>query len=775
MSDLFDGYKWPMANPDHKPYKHQVETSEFLLKNPKCFVLNDMGCVDSETEFLSPKGWVKISDWKGEEVLQWCIDTKQTSFVKPLNYIKKPCDNFLSFDNGKMMLSDEHRVVGVYQDGSKVKSALAVSQGDRPWLYKSFKGPNRQGINYTDSEIRLMIAYFADGTLVSNTTTCVRLSNKSKIERLRDLLIDTGTEFHETYYESDKKTNFRFKTLLHSQQFDDIWYECTAHQLAVVCDEIWRWDGRKKEGRHNFWEFSTMRKCSADFIQYAFNSRGYNANILSSTKKYKYKANTPRTRYEGEYTTMHIVAASMMKDKLYKPAKSERVYIGDGYKYCFEVPDTFWVMRRNGSITVTGNTGKTLSALWSADFLMQKGVIKRVLVLGPLSTVYSVWANEIKANFPHIKYAVAHGNKSSDRYDAVNSPAKIVIMNHDGIKSYNDLIMKGGFDLLIIDELTAYKNVSTARWKAARKVAAKCKGIWGMTAEPTPNSPVEAFGQARLVNDANPFLPKFLTKFRDMVEIKVSMFVTIPRDDADKTVFKVLQPAIRFKRDDCVDIPECQYIDLEIPMTDKQSKAYKEMMSELLVEYERGEITSANSAVKFTKLLQISCGWVKDDSGNVFELEPSNRLDEAFEIFQNSHRQKLVIASAFKASIKGIHEYFAKKGVKVDYITGDVKAEDRAKKIHSFQHGDLQVLVIQPQAASHGITLTAASTLLWFSLIPSGETYNQMNGRITRIGQNHKQTILHMIGSKAEKRILTILKSKGVMSKEILGLFEETL
>ena len=81
-------------------------------------------------------------------------------------------------------------------------------------------------------------------------------------------------------------------------------------------------------------------------------------------------------------------------------------------------------------------------------------------------------------------------------------------------------------------------------------------------------------------------------------------------------------------------------------------------------------------------------------------------------------------------------------------------------------------MVIQPQAASHGITLTAASTLLWFSLIPSGETYNQMNGRITRIGQNHKQTIYHMVGSKAEQRILKILKNKGVMSKEILDLFE---
>lgn len=418
-------------------------------------------------------------------------------------------------------------------------------------------------------------------------------------------------------------------------------------------------------------------------------------------------------------------------------------------------------------------TGKSLSALWAADLLMRKGAIKRVLVLGPLSTVWSVWAQEIKTNFPKIKYAVAHGNKPSDRFDAINSNAKIVIMNHDGIKSYNDIVLKGGFDLLIIDELTAFKNVTTARWKACNKIAVKCKGIWGMSAEPTPNSPVEAFGQAKLVNPTNPFLPKYLTKFRDLVEIKLSMFVTIPRDDADKTVFKCMQPAIRFKRDDCVDIPPCQYIDMEIAMTANQARVYKEMFNDLYVEYSRGEITSSNSAVKFTKLLQISCGWVKDDEGNVFELDPSNRLEEAYRIFESAHKNKLVIASAFKASIKGIHKFFEEKGVKVDYITGDVKAEDRAKKIDRFQNGDLQVLILQPQAASHGITLTAASTLLWFSLIPSGETYNQMNGRITRIGQKEKQTIIHFIGSKAEARILNILKNKGNMSREILDLFEE--
>lgn len=417
-------------------------------------------------------------------------------------------------------------------------------------------------------------------------------------------------------------------------------------------------------------------------------------------------------------------------------------------------------------------TGKTLAALWAADYLLTQGSIKRVLVVGPLTTLKSVWANEIKTNLPHIKYAVAHGKKPQDRFDAVNSSAKIVITNHDSVKSYEQLLLSGGFDLMIIDELTAFKTVSTKRWKSAKKIADKCKGVWGMTAEPTPNTPVEAFGQAKLVNDKNPFLPKYLTKFRDMVEIKIGMFNTIPKDDADKTVHKCLQPSIRFKLDDCVDIPDCQHLEMQIPLTPVQQAAYKSMYKDLCVEYSTGSITSSNAAVKFTKLLQIANGWVKNDDGGITELSPENRLQAAWEIFENTHKTKLVIAAGYSASIQGLYNFFLEKGVKVEVIQGATKQDDRAKYIDRFQNGDLQVLVIQPQAASHGITLTSASTLLWYGLVPSGEVYNQMNGRISRIGQKKKQSIIHFISSKAEARILKLLKNKANMSREILSLFD---
>lgn len=419
-------------------------------------------------------------------------------------------------------------------------------------------------------------------------------------------------------------------------------------------------------------------------------------------------------------------------------------------------------------------TGKTLSALWAADFLINLGVVKKVLIIGPLSTLHSVWVNEIKQNFKHRTWAIAHGNSASDKIAAIKANVNFVIINHDGVKGYNAELLNQEFKLIIIDELTAFKNVGTVRWKMAKKICDKANGVWGMSADMTPNSPVEAFGQAKLVNPKNSFLPQYLTKFKDMVEHKITMFLTIPKDDADETVFKTLQPSIRFKRDDCVDIPECQYMDIQLTMSNEQQKVYKAIFEQLYIEYQEGSITASNSAVKLSKLLQIACGWVKEDSGDkIITLDVDDRLDQLYYIYENTHRNKLIIFSAFRASIFGIHDYFKKKNVKCEYIFGGTKASDRGKYIDQFQNGDLEVLIIQPQAAAHGITLTAASTIVWYSMIPSGEIYNQANGRITRIGQTKKQTIIHFISCKAEQHIRNILQRKGRMSQEILRLFDE--
>ena len=197
------------------------------------------------------------------------------------------------------------------------------------------------------------------------------------------------------------------------------------------------------------------------------------------------------------------------------------------------------------------------------------------------------------------------------------------------------------------------------------------------------------------------------------------------------------------------------------------------MKEELLVEYGQGEITAVNAAVKMSKLLQIAAGSVKDDNGNILQIDSSTRDEELWEIFEQTGKKKLVVFSAFRASISHLEDYFQKKKVKVASIHGSVDHKTRADHIRDFQDGDLQVLVIQPQSSAHGITLTASNTIVWYSLIASGEVHVQANGRITRAGQKRKQLIYYLIGCKAEQRLLSLLKDKGDMSHRVLNLFED--
>lgn len=419
-------------------------------------------------------------------------------------------------------------------------------------------------------------------------------------------------------------------------------------------------------------------------------------------------------------------------------------------------------------------TGKTLSASWAADFLLINDVVRRVLVTSPLSTMNPAWGKDLLYHLPHRKFAICHGTREI-RTKILRGSAEIVIINHDGIKIMEDEIAKSGFDLFIIDELTAFKNMDTDRTRAAIRIARKMKGVWGFTGEPTPNEPTEAFGQAKVVNPANPYLPKFFGQFRDLTMQRVNEFIWIPKHNANEVVHKVLQPAILHRREDCIDLPPCTMENREIKMTDQQLQAYDVMKKQLLIEYEAGQITAANAAVKVLKLLQIAAGSVKDDEGNVVHLNASPRYNELLDIFENTPQKKLIVFAAFRACVERTAEFFNKRKISASCIYGGVDQKVRSKMIEDFQFGDLQVLSIQPQSCAHGVTLTAASTVVWHSLVPSNEIYNQANHRIIRIGQTRAQLILHLIGCKAEQHTFNMLSGKQAQSHDLLDRFREFL
>jgi SNF2 family DNA or RNA helicase len=425
-------------------------------------------------------------------------------------------------------------------------------------------------------------------------------------------------------------------------------------------------------------------------------------------------------------------------------------------------------------------TGKTLSVVWACDILMSANKTRRHLIVGPLSTMHSVWVNEIMMNVPHRTVAVAHGTRAR-RLAAIKSQANFVIINHDGIKIMEDELIDEQFDVIVIDELTAFK-ANSERTKSMKRICdaqdvAKNRkrqrdgGVWGLTGDMTPNSPVEAFYQCQIVVPHNKFLPRYYGQFRDACMTQVNEMTWIPKEIAPNVVAMVAQPSIRFTRDQCLDLPDTTYQTIEVPLTPEQQGYYDKMRRDAMVEASNGLITASNAAVKLNKLLQISAGAVKNDEAEAIEIDCKPRLDMLVEIFEQSPQKKLVVFATFKATIQMLVRELNARRIKTAAIYGEVPQNQRSSIIDSFQNGDLQIIVLQPQSAAHGITLTAASTMVWFSLIPSNELFQQGCARIVRAGQRLKTLIISFVSTSAERHIANILERKGDLSKETLALF----
>lgn len=433
----------------------------------------------------------------------------------------------------------------------------------------------------------------------------------------------------------------------------------------------------------------------------------------------------------------------------------------------------FMLSNKRAFILNDMGTGKTLAAIWACDILLTAQKIRRVLIIGPLSTMKSVWLKELFLNVPHRKAAIAHGNPQIRSSVLKNCAFEFVIMNHDGIKSSELEILNQAFDVIIIDELTAYKSYNSERSKCMKRISDKARAVWGMTGELTPNSPIEAFFQCKIVNPYNKWLPKYFGQFRDACMAQVNEMVWVPKPEAPNVVAMCAQPAIRYTRDQCLDLPDTTYQTFDVPLSKEQNEAYEKMRKEAIIESDAGTVTAVNAAVLLNKLLQISAGAVKTNTGDIIEIGCKPRMDQLLEIFDETPQKKLVIFATYRATIEMLVRELRSRYIDVAAIHGDVPQNQRAKYIDDFQTGNLQVLVLQPQSSAHGITLTAASTIVWFSLIPSNELYQQGNARIVRAGQTRKTLIIMFTSTKAERHIAKILEHKGSMSNEVQRLFAD--
>jgi SNF2 family DNA or RNA helicase len=417
-------------------------------------------------------------------------------------------------------------------------------------------------------------------------------------------------------------------------------------------------------------------------------------------------------------------------------------------------------------------TGKTASVIWAADYLMSINAVRRVLVVCPLSIMKSAWQNDLFKFALHRSCDVAYGDRKK-RAKIISGEAEFVIINFDGLAIVKEEVIAGGFDLIVIDEASAYKNPTTTRWKVLRDINKKVKGLWMLTGTPAAQSPVDAYGLAKLVNP-NGVAP-FYGQFREQVMFKQGMYKWVPKPNAKDIVHQVLQPAIRFEKDQCLDLPEVTYVEREAPLTPQQLKYYKILKEQMIISAAGEEVSSANAATSINKLLQLSGGAVYTDTKEVVEFDVSNRLQVILEVVEESSH-KVLIFVPFTHTIELLKDYLTRNGVPCEVINGAVTVNRRSDIVTDFQTTDkIKVLIIQPQAASHGLTLTAANTVIWYAPVMSVETYLQANARINRPGQKNAMTIVHIKGSEVESKLYHMLSNNINNHTKIIDLYRKEI
>lgn len=430
-------------------------------------------------------------------------------------------------------------------------------------------------------------------------------------------------------------------------------------------------------------------------------------------------------------------------------------------------------------------SGKSLCGLWGYDYLRSIGQVRKLLVVAPLSTLQRAWGDEVLTHFHHLEYAVLHGPLERRMAALARPDVDVYIINPDGLKNAQvreALAKRDTIDMVIVDEVASYRNKSTERWKNLNLIinGRKQRGVpdpeypvrtwaWGFTGTPTPNEPTDAWAQIKLINPSK--AASHFGAFRDQTMRQLTQFKWAPKPDAMETVHKAMQPCIRFAREDCIDLPPTTYIALDTELSPEQDRAYDAMMKRMQAETDEGAITAVNAAVKLGRLLQIGAGGSYAKDGQAIHLPCGPRIEVMREVIAQAEAKVLVFVP-YTAALDMVADALA-KDYAVAKVDGRTSATERNRIYADFQRESTpHVLVANPGTLSHGLTLTAADTIVWFAPVYSNEIWEQANGRIARPGQTRNTRIVTIAGSPADRKVYATLRNKGEMQGVLLDLLK---
>lgn len=415
--------------------------------------------------------------------------------------------------------------------------------------------------------------------------------------------------------------------------------------------------------------------------------------------------------------------------------------------------------------------GKTVISLTAiADLLFDRFEVHRVLVIAPLRVARDTWPSEIKKwdHLQHLTFSVCVGT-AKERRAALNKKADITIINRENL---GWLIDKSGFDydMVIVDELSSFKNHESKRFKALMKVRPKIKRIIGLTGTPSSNGLMDLWAEFKIL-DFGERLGRFISHYRNnyfMPDKRNAQIIYSykPLPYAEEAIYKKISDiTISMKSTDLLKMPELITSQHEVQLSEEDKEKYEDLKKDFILNLPDGEITAANAASLTGKLSQLANGAIYDDEGNIMEFH-DRKLDALEDIIESANGKPLLVAYWFKHDLQRIKKRF------------DVREIKTSKDIVDWNNGDIPVAVIHPASAGHGLNLqSGGSTLVWFGLTWSLELYQQTNARLWRQGQTSGTVIIEHIITKGtiDEQILKALSLKETSQNALIDAVKANL
>lgn len=421
-----------------------------------------------------------------------------------------------------------------------------------------------------------------------------------------------------------------------------------------------------------------------------------------------------------------------------------------------------------------GKTVITLTAI--EELLRDRFEAQRVLVICPIR-VAAVWAEEI-AKWEHLsglRYSVAVGTESQRRY-ALAQDADVYLINRDVVPWLVDNYAgEWKWDMLVLDELSSFKNPQAKRFKALLKVRPKVKRIVGLTGTPSSNGLMDLWAEYRLL-DLGERLGRFIGAYRSAYfrpdkTNGVIVYSYKPLPGAEERIYRrIADMTVSIRCTDVLQMPELISVPYEVRMSEAEKEVYDRLRRNLVLSLPDGEVTASNAAALSGKLSQMSNGAVYTDNGEAVTIH-SRKLDALEDIIEAQQGKPLLVAYWFKHDLDRITERLRSLGVKYAKI-------DTEDSISRWNRKKIPVGLIHPASAGHGLNLQAGgNTLVWFGLTWSLELYIQTNARLWRQGQVSSTVVIQHIVTKGtvDERILAALGRKEVTQDSLMDAVKWTL